>query len=347
MKVKDILKEFNQEPKQFHIFDSHQESMLDQGKSYKDQDYVVYNYNIHRNNKPKEGDVFLYRRPGRSTKDHKFYIFGGGIISKIEKIGDAGEVNAKIEYPFKFNEPIMQDDLENFDWHLKERKSGRGWSNFWNQYGINTISKEDFDNLVDDRRCHKPEIYDMGNPELSEALEEDKYSNEIIEDFSGFNINISIDGSEEYLSPKKVGKKPKVIHPDYGKIQEKKQKLGLQGELLVYQYLKEHCKSDILIEHSSVEKGDGLGYDILVEDKNGLKNYIEVKTTRKNRIDGFYITPKEYEKLKKDPDHYKIYNVYDFNPGKKKANIKIISGSDIEKNYKKEPVAWKLFKKKS
>ena len=66
MEVKDLIGKDS--TRQYHIFDSHQEKMADRGKAHRDQDFQVYTYNIHHNNKPKKGDVFLYRRPGKSSK---------------------------------------------------------------------------------------------------------------------------------------------------------------------------------------------------------------------------------------------------------------------------------------
>ena len=88
-------------PEQYHIFDSHQEMMGDRGVDHKDQDYLVYSYNVHKNNKPKAGDVFLYRRPGKSTANRKFNIYGGGVIARITEPDREGNVLATITTPFR------------------------------------------------------------------------------------------------------------------------------------------------------------------------------------------------------------------------------------------------------
>lgn len=80
MIVREYLK--NATPKQYHIFDSHQEGMDELGKEHKDQDYIVYSYNVYHNNKPQVGDAFLYRCPGKSSKTMKFYIYGGALSKK-------------------------------------------------------------------------------------------------------------------------------------------------------------------------------------------------------------------------------------------------------------------------
>lgn len=45
MLIKEMFMAEN--PENYHIFDSHQESMAERGVDYKDQDFVVYSYNIH------------------------------------------------------------------------------------------------------------------------------------------------------------------------------------------------------------------------------------------------------------------------------------------------------------
>lgn len=74
--LKDYLSDIK--PKYYNIFDSQQEQLVNRGMTHENCDYEVYSYNIHINNKPKAGDVFLYLRSGKSTKNRKFNIYGGG-----------------------------------------------------------------------------------------------------------------------------------------------------------------------------------------------------------------------------------------------------------------------------
>lgn len=140
--IEKIVSNYNDA--EFFILDSH-------GANYKqkDKDYKIYNYNIKRNNQLKRHDIFLYRKPQRATKDHKFVIYGGGVISSISKPDAAGNVIAKIRNGFTLTRPIKQGDsiIENLQWE-KKKKINNGWKNFWNQYGINKIEKQDFLNLM-------------------------------------------------------------------------------------------------------------------------------------------------------------------------------------------------------
>lgn len=185
--VKDYLKDFD--AKQFHIFDSHQEKINTLGKVHQDQDYVRYSYNIHKNSKPKAGDIFLYRRPGKSTINRKFYIYGGGVISKVTAPDNDGFVYAEVIFPFKLVKPIEQGDpyIENFRWSSKNKKPG-SWEHFWNQYGINLINKEDFFNLVGDLEYVVPANIDVGQSTVQEFVEEYGETKDI--DPKDFEINM-------------------------------------------------------------------------------------------------------------------------------------------------------------
>lgn len=107
----------------FFVFDS-KRLKFGEGK-YNDKDYVAYNYNVHQFSKPRAGDFFLYREPAGSRKDHKFIIYGGGVISKIINEGENGNVMALVEKPFQLANPLIQQDsekLEKFVWS-KPRKT--------------------------------------------------------------------------------------------------------------------------------------------------------------------------------------------------------------------------------
>lgn len=98
----------------------------------------------------------------------------------------------------------------------------------------------------------------------------------------------------------------------------KNKRLGLLGELFILQiekkYLSENNRSDLAdkVEHTSVEKGDGIGYDILSFNLQGEKKYIEVKTTRSNISRPFYLTSNEIEYSKQNKDNYFLYRLFDF-----------------------------------
>jgi len=104
--LKDYLSDIK--PKYYHIFDSHQEQLVNRGMTHENRDYEVYSFNIHINNKPKAVDVFLYRRPGKSTKNRKFNIYGGGVIDYITEPDIDGYVYAMVKLSFKLKTSIVK-----------------------------------------------------------------------------------------------------------------------------------------------------------------------------------------------------------------------------------------------
>lgn len=346
MKVREYLRKTS--PEQYHIFDSHQEAMVDRNMQHADQDYIAYSYNVHSNNKPKPGDAFLYRRPGKSSKTRKFYIYGGGIIESITTPDPEGFVLAKISKPFKLDEFIQQGDafIENFVWTSKNKTPG-SWGHFWNQYGMNVINEEDFLGLVGDKECSVPGNYNIKPATVMEAVEEEEELEEDT-DVSGFSIEVSDDDLTGRMPISNGSKQVTGRHTDYVKLEKKKAKVGLAGELLVIDMLKEQLGDEAEIEHTSVVKGDGLGYDIKVSYKDGHTVYIEVKTTKTSYIDGFYITPRELNAAKlyganeENNTEYLVYRVYNFDSTNKTANLAIYHGPFTDDKYKCVPTAWKV-----
>lgn len=347
MIVREYLK--NKKPEQYHIFDSHQEGMDDLGKEHKDQDYIVYSYNIHHNNKPQAGDAFLYRRPGKSSKTRKFYIYGGGIIKEITPPDRDGNVYAKIEMPFKLDVPLMQDNLDNFVWTSKEKKPGN-WGHFWNQYGMNVINEHDFFGLVGDLECEKPDNHD-GRPAILIDSVEEEDAVEVGElNATGFTVSITDSGKRMSTSSKET-KKIVGSHIDYNSLQKTKSNIGKAGELLVVELLREkYAGTSTIVEHTSIEKGDGFGYDITVIHSDGSEDRIEVKTTKTTYVDGFYITPRELNAARQcevegSNKSYKLYRVYNYDPKNKSADIKIYEGPFSDEAFRFVPTAWKVYER--
>lgn len=98
----------------------------------------------------------------------------------------------------------------------------------------------------------------------------------------------------------------------------KNKRLGYLGELFVIQNEKEILiqkgRKDLAdkIQHSSVEVGDGLGYDILSFEENGDEKFIEVKTTRGEISRPFYLTKNEIEFSKINKSSYYLHRLFDF-----------------------------------
>lgn len=343
MKVNEYLNDIS--VSQYHIFDSHQEAMGERGVTHADQDYIVYSYNIHKNNKPQAGDAFLYRRPGKSSPNRKFYIYGGGIIADISEPDKEGNVLASIEKPFKLKEPLVQGEtklLEQFEWTSKTKEKG-SWGHFWNQYGMNVIDEHDFFGLVGEQEFMVPGDCNYRPATITESAEEDATVNDI--DATGFQVDITDDNVSGRMPIPNGETKIIGTHIDYSARERKNATLGKAGELLVLEMLREKLdSSEAIIEHTSVFKGDGLGYDIKIIYKDGHETHIEVKTTTKPYIDGFYITPSELNASRKHED-YQVYRVYNFDSVHKRANIKIYQTPFKDEEFRFAPVSWKVYLK--
>ena len=58
------------------------------------------------------------------------------------------------------------------------------------------------------------------------------------------------------------------------------------------------------VEHTSVLKGDGEGYDILSFEDTGAELLIEVKTTKYGHYTPFFVTRNEVEVSRRNSDRY-------------------------------------------
>lgn len=66
------------------------------------------------------------------------------------------------------------------------------------------------------------------------------------------------------------------------------------------------------VEHVSISKGDGLGYDILSFDPDGRERYIEVKTTAFAKETPFFISRGEIQFAKDYEKQFHLYRIYEF-----------------------------------
>jgi len=114
------------------------------GGAHGDVDFEKYQWSKNRYNLVKQGDLFIYRRPSKASATGKFYFFGAG---KFGTIAGNNRLTSIVEKPYPFNPYIHPDVLDNFPWKWKTR--GKTWEHFFNQYGMNNITKQDFINLLD------------------------------------------------------------------------------------------------------------------------------------------------------------------------------------------------------
>ena len=143
---------------------------------------------------------------------------------------------------------------------------------------------------------------------------------------------------------KSFGKRAK---PDWSKQESNNRDLGLKGELLVLNYEKQGLINKGLpelagkIQHTSVEEGDGAGYDIRSLSSNKETIFIEVKTTKGSKSTPFYMSSNEVKFANSHKDSYKIYRVYNYNDKTNSGKFFIIEGDAVsELNY--EPTQYRV-----
>lgn len=134
---------------------------------------------------------------------------------------------------------------------------------------------------------------------------------------------------------------------DYTKKDELYRGIGLLGEEWVITYEKERLAKlgvSHKVIHTSVEEGDGKGYDIeSVEDDGVTPRYIEVKTTTGGVSQPFYYTDNELRYSDLHSEHYYVYRVYGFINARKQAELLIIKGNLKDLNGK--PTVYKAVAK--
>lgn len=109
-------------------------------------------------------------------------------------------------------------------------------------------------------------------------------------------------------------------------------RIGDLGELWVMKYefdkLVKANKLNLLdkIKHTSKDEGDGTGFDIQSFDKNGVKIFIEVKTTKGSKNSTFFVSRHELERSKIEKGNYYVYRLYNYNEETETADLLIIRG---------------------
>ncbi len=124
-------------------------------KTHRDLDYSYYTWNKYRYNKVSPGDLFIYRTPQKVSSSKQFYFFGAGKVKEIREAKTSepqyvqdGDQYAMIEDPCPFENLIYQNDIEPGEITDTRKKKDQTWNHFFNNYGMNEISKEDFNFLI-------------------------------------------------------------------------------------------------------------------------------------------------------------------------------------------------------
>lgn len=129
---------------------------------------------------------------------------------------------------------------------------------------------------------------------------------------------------------------------DYLEREARNISLGRAGEKFVLNF--EHLRLYDLgqkklaekVEHVSISKGDGLGYDILSFEPDGRERYIEVKTTAFAKETPFFISRGEIQFAKNHEEQFHLYRLYDF---RKSPKLFDLAGS-VEKHCLVNPISF-------
>jgi hypothetical protein len=134
--------------------------------------------------------------------------------------------------------------------------------------------------------------------------------------------------------------------PDYGLIDSRNKKLGLEGELFILDQeirgLRDAGRADLAekVIHVSVIEGDGAGHDIKSYDVDGTPKFIEIKTTKGSGNTPFFISPNELEYSRQHPEGYHLYRLYEFEPHSKTGKVFVLRG-DLSSQINLIPTQYK------
>jgi hypothetical protein len=110
----------------------------------------------------------------------------------------------------------------------------------------------------------------------------------------------------------------RAVKRDYLEREAQNQSLGLAGEKFAVLFehwrlvsIGEHKLAD-KVEHVSLSKGDGLGYDVLSFDAGGKERFIEVKTTTYGRDTPFFVSRRELALSRGANEQFQLYRVFEF-----------------------------------
>ena len=139
--------------------------------------------------------------------------------------------------------------------------------------------------------------------------------------------------------------RPRTVQPNYLELEALNRSVGLAGEQFVATL--EHRRLWLAgkrtladrIEHVSVTRGDGLGYDVLSFEESGKERLIEVKTTRFGQMTPFFVSRNEVGASEAYGDAYHLYRLFAF---QKSPRLYTLDGS-LRSSCELEPVSFSAF----
>ena len=124
------------------------------------------------------------------------------------------------------------------------------------------------------------------------------------------------DMSESSKSDRATTPRVRVGHRNYLEIESRNRSIGLAGEEMIFRFERMRLwnsgkrKLSERVEHVSLSRGDGLGYDIASFETNGRERLIEVKTTRFGPMTPFFASRNELSVSERRPKEYNLYRVF-------------------------------------
>jgi hypothetical protein len=110
----------------------------------------------------------------------------------------------------------------------------------------------------------------------------------------------------------------RAVRRDYLERESRNRSLGLAGEQFVAEFEVRRLHSGghralaDRVEHVSVRKGDGLGFDVLSFEPDGRERFIEVKTTAFGAVAPFYVSRNELKFSEEKQEQFILSRVHEF-----------------------------------
>lgn len=238
---------------------------------------------------------------------------------------------------FASKEKTIQPDQNHQSLKTKEKFDSKV-----NPLGINdkTIKKETKNIFPKISRETPPSqrIIELPKSSIEESLETFNEPKQLELDFDDPKINLrDLDDIPKKKNTPKYERIIKVSNEYYSTIANKTLDIGRKGEILVMDYERQRLaqmSGDIVkrLQHSSVEIGDGLGYDIRSFD-DGTEVYIEVKTTTGSFWSNLFFTQNEFDKMKKYKEQYYLYRICNFDVDTNLGELFIFKGQYMIESY--------------
>jgi hypothetical protein len=139
-----------------------------------------------------------------------------------------------------------------------------------------------------------------------------------VENFAGLIVSAPVIRRSEDKSKTVQDRYRRGVKRDYLALEQHNRALGKSGEEYVLRYeqyrLNELGAGKLAdrIEHVASTRGDGLGFDVLSFESNGMERLIEVKTTSFGLEAPFYISRAELDVSREKAEFYQLYRLFDF-----------------------------------